>query len=614
MEAIKYSLLSSLNDEVLGAVFENSIVSITDSLGRIEYVNSKFCKILDCNANKLVGETHELLKSPLHSDRVYKNLWRTIKMGNKWNGVLADFSKTGNPFWLDTTIIPLINEDQKSVKYLAIYKDVTKYHEKNIKLLQDDLANKKFLKKMPLNVFTISRYGKILNANKRFCDNKVNDLIDTYLYDYFSPEIFEYFKQNIDKACVDKLTHEFELYDFDTVGEKKFFSVVVSPNFDEIGVVISATIALYKITKLKSSSNKLIDTEAKFRAIYQSINVGIIVVADDKGNITEWNKGAEAAFGYEKEEIIGRSLTVLMSDKYRKGNITQLKKAVNRIKNKQNVDVVEMCCLSSDGKQFPVEFALSSGVIGDSSFYCAMMLDITKRKLLENKLKVKTKDLELFLYRSAHDLKAPFSSAEGLLGLLKEEKVSEEKELLMEMLDTVVKDGKELSESLSQASNILINKTDIKKINFTKAIDDVLVSLKGAEKFSNINFKVNVIDAYGFHSYKEKIKYILQNLIKNAIKYSANMEGLESSYVNITVRTNQKEAVIIVEDNGVGIHKKKLHKIFELYYRANRFNEPGHGLGLYVVKNIVNELKGEINVESSVGNGACFEIVLPNSI
>lgn len=535
-------------------------------------------------------------------------------MGNKWSGVLADFSKTGNPFWLDTTIIPLVNEEQKNVKYLAIYNDVTKYHEKNIKLLQDDLASKNFLKKIPLNVFTISRYGKILNANKRFCSNKVNDLIDTYLYDYFSPEVFEYFKQNIDKACVDKLTHEFELYDFNVVGEKKFFSVVVSPNFDEIGVVVSATIALYKITKHNSSSNRLIDAEAKFRTIYQSINVGIIVVANDKGNITEWNKGAEAAFGYEKEEIIGKSLTVLMSDKYRKGNITQLKKTVNRIKNKQNVDAVEMCCLNKDGSQFPVEFALSSGKIGDSSFYCAMMLDITKRKLLENKLKVKTKDLELFLYRSAHDLKAPFSSAEGLLDLLKDEKVSEEKELLMGMLDTVVKDGKELSESLSQASNILINKSEIKKINFSKIIDGVLASLKGVEKFSAINFKVDVIDTCDFNSYQEKIKYILQNLIQNAIKYSTDIEELDKSYVNIIVRTSQKEVVVIVEDNGVGMHKKKIHKIFDLYYRANRFNETGHGLGLYVVKNIVSELKGRVSVESSVGNGARFEIVLPSSV
>ncbi|AUC82454.1 PAS domain S-box protein [Lacinutrix sp. Bg11-31] len=612
MEAIKYNLSNVLNNNMLDHVVESAIVSVTDSLGRIEFANDNFCKILECDANRIIGETHELLKSPLHTGKIYKNLWRTIKKRNKWNGILADFSTTGKEFWLDTTIIPIVNEGEKTLKYLSIYKDVTKYYKKNTELLKTELVNKDFLEAMPLQVFTISKHGKILNANKSFCNKEIGELINTYIYDYFIPTTFESFKENIDKVFVDKLTHQFELFDYDAQGRKVFYSVVISPNSRKMGEVLSATIALYEITKFKGLSNNLRDSEAKFRSIYQSINVGVIVVADGKGNITAWNKGAEAAFGYTEEEIIGRSLTVLVSKKFR--NINELLRSVSKIKKKENVDIIEMCCLRKSGEVFPVEFALSSGSVNEDDFYCAMMFDITERKALQNRLKQKTKDLELFLYRSAHDLKSPFSSAEGLVNLLKEERVNDKVVFLTGMLDSVIKNGKELSENLSQASSISVNKSEFKKINFSSAIDDILMSLRCENKLGNIKVNINVVDAFGFYSSQEMINSILQNLIYNAIKYSVAPNGNFKSYVNITVKTFEEKVVITVEDNGVGICKTKINKIFDLYYRANKYNVPGHGLGLYIVKNIVDNLKGVVTVESYVNSGSIFEIVLPNNI
>ncbi|WP_452232438.1 PAS domain S-box protein [Lacinutrix sp. MEBiC02595] len=614
MEAIKYNLSHVLNDSVLVDVIENSIVSVTDALGRIEYANDKFCEILECDANRLVGETHKLLKSPLYSGEIYKNLWRTIKMEKKWNGVLTDVSSTGKIFWLDTTIIPIRNEGEKGLKYLSIYKDVTKYHNENEKLVACKSTNESFLQSMPLNVFTITRHGKILNANKNFCNKEIGELIGTYIYDYFITTSFEAFKNNIDKVYIDKAINQFELYDFDSNGKKIFFSAVVSPNYDKLGVIISSTIALREITDFKDLSDDLIDSEAKFRAIYQSINVGIIVVADEKGNVTEWNKGAEAAFGYAEEEIIGRSLTVLMSKKYRNGNIKELLRVVNKIKNKQNVDIIEMCCLRKNGEHFPVEFALSNGNVGENIFYCAMMFDISNRKSLENKLNKKTEELELFLYRSAHDLKAPFSSAEGVLSLLKEEKDQDRVVFLTDMLDTVIKNGKELSENLSQASCVTAKKKESNKINFSKTIDGILVLLSGANKFDNIKFNIDVVDPFGYNSNQEMINSILQNLIHNAVKYSRVPKENEKAFVNIDVKTLEKEVVITIEDNGVGIYKNKIDKIFDLYYRANKYDVPGHGLGLYIVKNMVDDLKGVITVKSSIKNGSVFKVVLPSAI
>lgn len=612
MEAIKYSIPNFINNSVLHDVIENSIVTVTDSLGRIEFANDRFCEILECNSNKVIGETHAMLKSPLHSEIKYKNLWRTIKMGNKWSGILQDTTANGNSLWLDTTIIPVTSEEERGLKYLSIYKDVTKYYKENSRLAQDNAVNNDFLKNIPLNVFNITRRGKILNVNKSCFNKEVSELVGTYIYDYFAPIGFETLNSNIDKVYSDKQTRQFDMFDFDKEGRRVFFSSIISPNFDSSGANISATLTLQEVTQFKGVSNELRASEAKFRTIYKSINVGIIVITDDRGNITQWNKGAEEAFGYKEDETIGRSLTVLMSRKYRNGNIKELIRAVNKIKNKQKGDVIEMCCLRKNGEQFPVEFALSNGSVDGEGFYCAMMLDISKNKSLEEKLTQKTKELELFLYRSAHDLKAPFSSAEGLLGLLKEEQSNERGVLLTGMLDTIIQSGKNLSENLSQASNVEININEFKEIDFSKQISDILVLLGAANKFDNIKFNVAVVDNYSYKCNPEMIKSIIQNLIHNAIKYSRDTNMEHSPFVNIIIKTFKNEVVILIEDNGLGIYKTKIDKIFDLYYRANKYDVPGHGLGLYIVKNMVDRLKGKITVESSVNSGTSFKVVLPS--
>ncbi|MCF7559925.1 PAS domain S-box protein [Sabulilitoribacter multivorans] len=492
MEAIKYNLLNSLNEDLIDIITDNSIISVTDALGRIEYANHNFCEIMECDAIRLIGETHELLKSHLHSDKIYKNLWQTIRMGKKWQGILNDTSYTGKPFWLDTTIIPVKNNVENTIKYVALYKNVTKSYLQNNQLKESNIAH------------------------------------------------------------------------------------------------------------------------SKYRSIYQSINAGIIVVTDDKGNVTEWNKGAESAFGYSKVEILGHPLTVLMSKKFRKKNIKELLKGINKIKRNQKADTIEMYCLRKDGKEFPVEFALSSLSVDNNDFYCAIMLDITKRKGLEDKLKQKTKDLELFLYRSAHDLKAPFSSAEGLINLLKDEEVNERVTSLTKMLDTTIKSGKVLVENITQASVISTKKYVPIKIEFDKIIENVLKVLSGTKDFQLYKISIDIESYHCYNSNPEWLNSIFQNLIQNAIKYSKKPTKTFTPRIDISVKALQDEVVISICDNGQGINKVCIKKIFDLYYRANIEDTPGNGLGLYVVKNIVEDLNGKISVTSEIDKGTCFEIVLPN--
>ena len=612
MEALKLHISHNLNQNMTSLLKEHSIITITDSMSRIEYANANFCEIFERNTNHIIGETLELFKSHLHSGELYKELWRTIKMGRKWSGVLTDTTASGKTIWLDTTIMPIEDHEDHIVKYFAIYKDITENYTKNIELQEQKNTQDNFLKSMPLHMFSVTKHGKILNVNKAYLGLEVNELKGTYIYDYLNPEVFEVFKKNIDAIYLNKTSLQFETFDFDVEGRKKHSVVSISPTFNDYRGIESVIVTIQEVAKQITIVDNNRERETNYKSIYKSINVGIIIVADHKGNITEWNKGAELAFGYSELEILGCQLSVLITKNQRNQNIKELLKAVKELKNDKKNDIIEMSCLRKNGEEFPVEFALSSLNVNGQNFYCAMMLDITKRKALQNKLKQKTKDLELFLYRSAHDLRAPFSSAQGLLNLLKEEEAKDEISLLTEMLSTTINNGKALVDNLTQASIVTTKKIQPKKIDFNAVINKVIKNLSVSKNFKHFKFNIEVTNGYEFGSKPELISSMLQNLIQNALKHSYEATKDYQPIVDVSVKLLQKKALIKVCDNGQGVTKRRIKKIFDLYYRANNQNVLGNGLGLYIVKNIVEDLNGKISVESNINKGTCFEIELPN--
>ncbi len=237
--------------------------------------------------------------------------------------------------------------------------------------------------------------------------------------------------------------------------------------------------------------------------------------------------------------------------------------------------------------------------------------DITDRKKTELQLKYKVNELNTFMYKATHDLRSPLASLSGLVKIAKETAEQPELKTYFNMIDTSVNRMDKLLIDLVSIVNVTQGKLTISVINFEILIDEILESLKNRPGFSSIIFKKNIkSDSLFFQSDFRLIYSVLQNIIDNAIKYRKD-SSLVDAIIIINISIVKNNAQIIVSDNGIGIASELLDKVFDMFFRATA-ESTGTGLGLYIVKNSVEKLGGEIRIESEEKHGTSVFINLPN--
>jgi len=237
-------------------------------------------------------------------------------------------------------------------------------------------------------------------------------------------------------------------------------------------------------------------------------------------------------------------------------------------------------------------------------------VDITERKRVEEELKIRNGELDNFVYKVSHDLRAPLSSILGLVNLAK---LPGNTDNPMDYIDIIGSKVEHLDhfigDVLSHSKNLKME-ISTAKVDFNRIIQQTFNDLNYLEGTQEMKRSVK-IEGIDFYSDPWRISEILRNLISNAIKYR-RLENVLSE-INIKITIDHLRAEVIFSDNGIGISDTSLSKIFEMFYRATEQSD-GSGIGLYIVKNAVEKLGGQIYVASRVGQGTRFNIILPNRI
>ena len=353
-----------------------------------------------------------------------------------------------------------------------------------------------------------------------------------------------------------------------------------------------------------------VETSILFRKLFHNAEKTSMLVLDLKGNILDVNNGFLKTFGYSRNFLIGRNFSLLFTeeDKLKQLPENELDEAINTgSANDENYII--------NGDGLPRWVHGESILIEESGtqYIIKIVHDTHTQKLLERELEVKNKEQEktirdrnLVIHTSSHDLKAPLANITGLVNSIKESHDRpKDLELIIKMLDHSVE---RLKSKLDELAVFAKGQEEITEVEFKKELNEVLLDLKEEIKGSEAEIISDFSKAPSINFSRKNLKSILQNLISNSVKFRSPYR--KPKVVVNTEKTEDGYVVLRVWDNGLGIKEEDLDKIFNIYYRLNS-GIPGTGVGMAIVKRMVGNAGGKIELESIFGEGSTFRIFLP---
>jgi PAS domain S-box-containing protein len=390
-----------------------------------------------------------------------------------------------------------------------------------------------------------------------------------------------------------------------------------------------------EVAERPSSDILPIDTSPLFKSILENSREAGIFILDEKGTILEANPGALQHFGYEPEDVKGKSFSILFTpeDKDKSSPEIELKTVLEKGSALDNNYVVHkngsyiwchgesIRAIDEKGKNFIVKIIYDINeqkTLEHSLTFSNQQLNQTTQNLnLANldlrskneKLDRTIKDLDTFVYTASHDLKAPINNIEALIEALrqelKEEKIGGNISEIINMINKSIDKFKVTIDDLAIIGKIQEEGIDdVSLIYFADILEDVKLNLKELIGNSGVAFFVDFSNAPAIHFSAKNLRSILQNLVSNAIKYRSPDRPPE-----IKIRTKTIDSYILLEvnDNGLGINEQDKNKVFSMYKRLHNHVE-GSGVGMTIAKRIIENHGGMIDFDSEIGKGTTFKV------
>jgi PAS domain S-box-containing protein len=384
------------------------------------------------------------------------------------------------------------------------------------------------------------------------------------------------------------------------------------------GKAISIAGTIQDVSKQILAKKRLEESEARFRSLAdQSPMFVFLVDGQTYGKMNYFNKTFLDYTGRTLEEAIEKAWDGIVHPDDRKVVESIYLPA---FENQLSYTIPALRIRRHDGAYRWHMFKGNPRHLSNGEFigFVGVGIDIHEQKLALDQLELNNaqlkrinNDLDNFIYTASHDLKAPMSNIEGLLNAMRnsfstdKDTLNEETETLLQMMEQSIHRFKVTIQDLTEISKVQREEVeDVNEIDLAEIIEDVKHTLcdKIEESKAVIELDLSAVNKINFS--RKNIKSIIYNLLSNAIKYRD-----KSRTPKILLKTEKTDTynVLMVNDNGLGIQKQNLDKIFSMFKRFHSHVE-GTGIGLYIVKRIIDNAGGKIEVESEVKKGTTFKV------
>ena len=465
--------------------------------------------------------------------------------------------------------------------------------------------------------------GKFIDVNDGFCRMSGYSRAEALGHSAEELNIWEDVDQR--RKLIASLERDGKVRDFETILKRKDgepLNCLLSLESVEIGGQMHMVVITRDITERKSIEQELRLSEERYRLVSSVISdYTFSNVQNETGEIVlTWVAGAfEQISGYTFDEFNARGgwLSTVHPD-----DLEQDARDMQKLQSNQRV-ISELRTIHKDGtirwvKSYahPVWDEEQNRLIG---IYGAVQ-DITDRKRIEQEreelirdLEAKNQELEQFTYTVSHDLKAPIITIKGFLGFLGADALAGDKERLeadIQRINDATDRMNELLTDLLELSRIGRKMNTPEIISFEFLVNEAIETMNGRLQAGGVNviLKGPFRDIYGD---RRRLLEVVQNLVDNAAKFMGNQPSPQIE-IGQDDRAEAGYATFFVRDNGIGIASEFHEKIFGLFNRLNPKIE-GTGIGLALVKRIVEFHGGRVWIQSEAGSGSTFYFTLPDT-
>ena len=352
-------------------------------------------------------------------------------------------------------------------------------------------------------------------------------------------------------------------------------------------------------------------SEAMLRGVTETAHDAIIA-ADTDGLIRFWNPGAERLFGYRTEEVLGKPLTMLMPERFQDAHRLGIRRYVETREARVVGRTVELAGRRKDGTEFPLELSLGAAPLEGGMSFTGVIRDITERKRTQEALQTTNAELEAFSYSVSHDLRAPLRAIHGFARILLEDhhaKLDPEAQRLLGVVDQNTRRMGQLIDDLLAFSRLGRKELAAGPVNMEELAHAVADEVRRTDVERKGSLAIQIDPLPPAHGDRALLGQVMSNLLQNAAKFTRDRA---EARVEVGSQRDGGQTVYFVKDNGAGFDARYADKLFGVFQRLHSTEQfDGTGVGLAIVKRIVQRHGGRVWAEGKVDHGATFYFTLP---